>query len=329
MAILVLAEHRNNKLRKAAREVVSEGRALADELGEVLFAVLIGHKISALADEVNKYGPEEIYLADDPGLGVYNTETYAQVLEHLVEQLKPRLVLMAHSAMAKDLAPRVAQRVGAGLLTDCVDILRDDEDLSFVRPIYAGKCLVRMKIRTPSQFVTLRPNSFSAVERPGSAEIKAFEISLEMPRAKSMGVEMLEGEGPDLTEADIVVSGGRGLGDGDGFVLVKELAKMLGAAVGASRSAVDAGWASHQMQVGQTGKVVSPKLYIALGISGAIQHIAGMGTSKCIVAVNKDREANIFRLADYGIVEDLYKVIPVMIDQLRNTQAGSRSPKVM
>ena len=319
MSILVLAEHRNNNLRKAAREVVSEGRALADQLGEVLFTVLIGHKISALADEVNKYGPQEIYLADNPVLDIYNTETYAQVLEHLVKQLNPRLVLMAHSSMAKDLAPRVAQRVGAGLLTDCVDILSDDGDLSFVRPIYAGKCLVRMKITTPLQFVTLRPNSFPAVERPGSTEIKAVEISLEMPRAKTVGVEMLEGAGPDLTEADIVVSGGRGLGDGDGFVLVKELAKVLGAAVGASRSAVDAGWASHQMQVGQTGKVVSPKLYIALGISGAIQHIAGMGTSKCIVAVNKDREANIFRVADYGIVEDLYKVIPVMIDQLRKT----------
>lgn len=198
-----------------------------------------------------------------------------------------------------------------------MDIVLVGGESSFVRPIYEGKALARMKITTPIKFVTLRPNVFQPVEKTENTEVKHLEFSLDLPRAKVRQLDLSVEQGPELSEADIIVSGGRGLGDAEGFVLVEGLAKLLGAAVGASRSAVDVGWKDHQHQVGQTGKVVTPKLYVALGISGAIQHIAGMGTSKCIVAVNKDPEANIFKVADYGIIGYLYEVVPIIIAQIK------------
>ena len=298
MTILVFAEQREKRIRKAAVQAVSKGKALADATDQKVKVLLIGERISGLADEIKKYGPHEVVLAESPELALYQTEIYAGVLEEMIKTAQPQLVLMAHSAMAKDLAPRVAQRVGAGLVADCVDIRLDDGDMSFVRPIYAGKAMARLTITTPVQFVTLRANAFPADEAPNEAEVRELKPTAIVPRAKTLTVDIPPDQGPELTEADIIVSGGRGLGDAEGFVLVEKLAKLLGAAVGASRSAVDAGWKSHQHQVGQTGKVVSPKLYVALGISGAIQHIAGMGSSKCIVAVNKDAEANIFNVAD-------------------------------
>lgn len=321
MSILVFAEQRGKQLRKAATEVISQGRVLADKLGQEVAALLVGSEILELADEIKKYNPHEIYLADDPALEIYQTETYVQVLKALVQERNPTLVMMAHTIMAKDLAPRVAQRVGAGLLTDCIDIQLEDGGISFVRPVYGGKALARMKITTPVQFATLRPNTFPPIEMPGEPAIKDFNVTLAPPHAKTTELDLYSDQGPELTEADIIVSGGRGLGHADGFDLIRQLAEVLGAAVGASRSAVDAGWISHPHQVGQTGKKVSPKCYMAMGISGAIQHLAGMGSSKCIVAVNKDREANIFNVADYGILGDLYEVIPIMTEQLEKMKS--------
>lgn len=317
MSILVFAEQRDKKIRKSAKEAISQGRFLADKLGQEVAVLLIGSEISTQVDEVKKYGPHEIYLADNQALELYNTETYSSVLTGLLRQLNPGLILMAHTAMGKDFAPRVAQRVGAGLVTDCVDIDLNEEGISFVRPFYAGKILARMKIATQVQFVTLRPNAFPPQERTGKTVIRRLDISLDDPRTRTVRLDRLESQGPDVTEADIIVSGGRGLGENDGFALVRKLAELLDAAVGASRAAVDAGWIDQQHQVGQTGKVVSPKVYFALGISGAIQHIAGMGTSKCIIAINKDQEANIHNFADYSIVGDLYDIVPVMIDKLK------------
>ena len=318
MAVLVFAEQRENRLRKAAKEAVCRGRALAEEMGCEAAVLLAGNDISQMSEDMMRYGVHKVYLADDPGLAFYRTEAYAAVLEEAVKRVNPTVVLMAHSAMSKDLAPRVAQRLEAGLLSDCVDLTWEGGELLATRPVYAGKALSRMKILTPLKFITLRPNSFPVKEIPGQAEINVLDISPGDPRARLLRVDAPEGEGPELTEADIIVSGGRGLGDASGFELLERLARLLNAAVGASRSAVDAGWKSHQHQVGQTGKVVSPKLYIALGISGAIQHIAGMGTSKCIVAVNNDPEASIFKLADYGIVGDLYEVVPIIIERLES-----------
>jgi electron transfer flavoprotein alpha subunit len=317
MSILVLAEHRSGMLRKTAKQALSKGRALADQMGLKAAALAMGNNIGSLADEICKYGMDDVYIADDPVLETYQNETFADNFCSVIEEAKPRLVVMAHSAISKELAPLIAERLGAGLAVDCVDIIFEHEALSFVRPVFAGKALVRMKITSPIQFVTLRPNAFPAVDSHAPAQVRRIQVIVPLQRAKTTAVNLVEGQGPELTEADVIVSGGRGLGEATGFALVGELAKLLGAAVGASRSAVDAGWAEHHMQVGQTGKVVSPKLYIALGISGAIQHIAGMGTSKCIVAINKDPEASIFKVADYGIVGDMYDVVPIMIEQLK------------
>jgi len=304
-------------LRKATKQALSKGRALADQMGLKAAALAMGNNIGSLVDEISKYGMDDVYVADDPALEIYQNEPFADNFRSVIEEAKPRLVVMAQGAISKELAPLIAERLGAGLAVDCVDIIFERQALSFIRPIFAGKILARIRIRTPMQFVTLRPNVFPVVDRHAQAQVRSVQVRLPLLRGKTTAVNLAEGQGPELTEADVIVSGGRGLGDPNGFALVGELAKLLGAAVGASRSAVDAGWAGHHMQVGQTGKVVSPKLYIALGISGAIQHIAGMGTSKCIVAINKDPEASIFRVADYGIVGDMYDVVPIMIEQLK------------
>ncbi|MEJ2719375.1 MAG: electron transfer flavoprotein subunit alpha/FixB family protein [Deltaproteobacteria bacterium] len=323
MSVLVFAEQREGQLRKAAKEAVSAGRIIADQIGARLSVLLAGSSLSALVPEVRRYGAHSAFLAEDPALGIYRTEAYADILELVVKEVRPRLVLMAHTVLARDIAPRVAQRLEAGLVSDCVEMSHSDGALLFTRPVYAGKALARMSITTPVQMVTLRPNAFAMKEFPGTAEVRNVEIPAVSDRMISVHLDLSDGQGPELTEAEIIVSGGRGLGDQTGFDILRELARLLGAALGASRSAVDAGWASHQMQVGQTGNVVSPKLYIALGISGAIQHIAGMGTSKCIVAVNKDPEANMVRIADYSIVGDLYEIVPMMIHELKNKKTQS------
>lgn len=320
MLILVFAEQRRSRIRKAAREAISQARFLADQLGQKVAVLVVGSRILELVDKVKKYGPEEIYLADNIGLDIYQTETYTKILCDLVGQLKPGLVLMAHTSMAKDMAPRAAQRLRAGLVTDCVDIRLDSEGLSFVRPIYGGKALARLRITTQVQFVTLRPNIFPEVEASGETKVYALSLFLDTPKARTVELDLPKDSRPELTEAEIIVSGGRGLGNPDGFRLIEKLADLLGGAVGASRAAVDAKWRSQQYQVGQTGKIVTPKLYIACGISGAPQHLAGMRSSKCIVAINKDPEANIFNVADYGIVEDLYEVVPELITQLKKGQ---------
>ena len=225
---------------------------------------------------------------------------------------------MAHTALARDIAPRLAQRLPAGLVVDCVEIYNSDGTLHVTRPVYAGKALAGMSMNSSVGIVTLRPNAFPLHEFSGTADIRRVETPTMSPRTRTTNTEISEGQGPELVEADIIVSGGRGLGDEKGFLVLQELAGLLGAGLGASRSAVDAGWAGHPMQVGQTGNVVSPKLYMAFGISGAIQHIAGMGTSKCIVAVNNDPQANMVRIADYSIIGDLYEIVPLMIEELNN-----------
>ncbi len=317
MSILVFAEHRGGILRKAAKEALSKGRTLAEQMGLKVAALIIGSDMGGLPEQISKYGVDDVYVADDQSLAIYQTESYAANLQLVIKEMNPKVVMMANSAISRDMAPLVAERIGAGLVPDCVEITLKGEKLSYTRPVFAGKALVRMRVNTPIEFVTLRPNAFPAVESPTLPRVKQIKAAVPDSGAKTVCVDLPEGQGPELTEADVIVSGGRGLGDADGFALVRELAGLLDAAVGASRSAVDAGWAGHRMQVGQTGNVVSPKLYIALGISGAIQHIAGMGTSKCIVAVNKDPEANILKVADYGIVGDLYEVVPIMIKKLK------------
>lgn len=317
MAILVFAEQRGGGFRKATYEAVSEGRRLADRTDDRLFVSLMGSEISDLTEEITRYGPDEILLTDNSNLSLYNTETYAACLSADIKEIQPNLVVFAHTAIGKDLAPRVAERVGAGLASDCIAMELSGQEVFFIRPMYAGKILAKVKIVTAIKMATLRPNIFPIEERIGQAQIKPFTPEIPIPRARVKEIKIQDSKRPDLAEAEIIVSGGRGLGNEEGFQIIEQLADKLGAAVGASRATVDAGWREQQCQVGQTGKVVTPNLYIACGISGAIQHLAGMSQSKCIVAINTDPDATIMKIADLAIKGDLYEVIPAMLKQLK------------
>ena len=317
MSIVVCAEQRDGKLSKVSFEALSEGKRLAVAAGDTVKALVIGSGIAACADELKKYGADEIVVADNEALAAYTTETYAAVLAAFIAQESPALVLMGHSTVGRELAARAAGITDCGLVSDCIEITFADGDYTFKHPVYAGKAIGTFKVSSATRMATLRPNVFAIAEADGAGTV--VEFAPEIPEAKVTvkAVNKVSGDRPELTEADIICSGGRGLGGPEGFKLIEDLADALGAAVGSSRAAVDAGWREHAAQVGQTGKVVSPNLYIASGISGAIQHLAGMGTSKYIVGINKDGEANIFNVADYGIEGDLNKVIPALVEKLK------------
>lgn len=323
--ILVFAEQRNGKLRKPAYESVSVGRRLADELGGKLTAVILGFQIEGAAKEMGKYGVDRVIVADDQNLSLYNSGAYRDVLTEIVKKEEPSIVILPSTSLGRDLAPRIAARTGSSMAGECTELSLEDGRLLVRRPVYAGKSYIQVKISSDPQIVTLRPNVFPAVEldspsRPQIERFKLDEYALDL-RAVVKDVVERVGERIELTEADIIVSGGRGMGNGENFKILEELASVLEAAVGASRAAVDAGWRPHSDQVGQTGKVVTPSLYIACGISGAIQHLAGMSSSKVIVAVNKDPDAPIFKVADYGIVGDLFKVVPRLTEEIKKIKA--------
>ncbi len=320
MSIVVCAEQRDGSLRKITFEALSEGKRLAEASGETLKALLIGSGIAGLADELKKYGVDEVAVVDNEALAAYAADSYAAVLGAYIAQENPALVLFGHSAVGKELAPRTAAKVDCGLVSDCIAISFADGDYLFSHPVYAGKAIGKYKVAGPVRMATLRPNVFAVAESEGAGAVVDFAPEITASKVTITGAEMASGDRPELTEADIICSGGRGLGGPEGFALIEGLADALGAAVGSSRAAVDAGWREHAAQVGQTGKVVSPNLYVASGISGAIQHLAGMGSSKYIVGINKDGEANIFNVADYGVEGDLNKVIPALIEKLKELQ---------
>ena len=270
-------------------------------------------------DIVGHYGVQKVYLADDPALENYTPEGYTKVLTDLINQTDPAVVLLAASTRGKDLTPRVAARLAVGLASDCTDIEVQEGRLLITRPIYAGKAVAKVVEETRPQMATVRPNIFPAPEPDTSSTAEVENIPVDTGDVRSKVIEMLKeaGERVELTEADIVVSGGRGMKGPENFALLEELADVLGAAVGASRAAVDAGWVDHSHQVGQTGKVVTPTLYIACGVSGSVQHMAGMQTSDIIVAINDDPHAPIFEIATYGIVGDLFKVVPMLTEKLK------------
>jgi len=317
MSIVVCAEQRDGKLSKVTFEALSEGKRLAAASGETLKALVIGSGVAACADELKKYGADEIAVADSDALAAYTTETYAAVLAAFIAQESPVLVLIGHSTVGRELAARAAGLADCGLVSDCIAIEAADGDFVFKHPIYAGKAIGTFKISGSIRLATLRPNVFDIAEADGAGAVVDFAPEIPEAKVTVKAVNKVSGDRPELTEADIICSGGRGLGGPEGFKLIEDLADTLGAAVGSSRAAVDAGWRGHSAQVGQTGKVVSPNLYIASGISGAIQHLAGMGTSKYIVGINKDGEANIFNVADYGIEGDLNKIIPALVEKLK------------
>jgi electron transfer flavoprotein alpha subunit len=312
--ILVFVEQRNSEVRKASLQALSE----AKRQGAAVSAVLPGSGIGDAAAGLGTWGPDKVYVADDANLGLYSSDGYAEVVIKAAEQAQPSAIFFAGTAMGRDLAPTVAARLGVGAIPDAVGLSLDGETFSVRRPVYSGKAnaTVTTAGNTP-QVISLRPNVFAAEEVGGAGEVVALDgLSLSI-RAVVKELMAAEGGEIDVAEADVIVSGGRGIKGPENFALIKSLADALGGAVGASRAAVDAGWIEHSHQVGQTGKVVSPSLYIAAGISGAIQHLAGMSSSKVIVAINKDPDAPIFKVADYGIVGDLFDVIPPMVDAIK------------
>jgi electron transfer flavoprotein alpha subunit len=320
-AVCAFLEASKGKLKKAAAEVAGEGRRLADALGGPLDAVLVGKGVTALAPEAAKLGADRVLVADAELLENFTIDGYAKAMAKAVAASSPRIVLLAASVVGKDLAPAIAAATGSPLLTDVVALERRDGKLAARKPVYAGKAIATIETEGAMVVATLRPNVFApATPDPARrAPVEAIDAGVAREDLRVVVREVLAKatEKLDLTEADVIVSGGRGLKGPEHFHLVEELAEAVGGVVGASRAVVDAGWRPHEEQVGQTGKTVSPKLYFAIGISGAIQHLAGMRTSRCIVAVNSDPDAPIFKIADYGIVGDLFEVVPALVAELR------------
>jgi electron transfer flavoprotein alpha subunit len=312
----VVAETKDGSVRKIAFEMLAEARRLAAEAGGgTVAAIALGPLGAGEADHLAQQGADRILHVDGPALAAYSPEAYAEGVRKAVEALKPDVLFIGGSAQGKDLAPRVAARLRTGLASDCVGFEWKNGALLARRPLFAGRAFgtVAWNGARP-QIAAVRPNTIQPAEPDPSRKASVETIVLgDVPvRARTTGFEKSEGEELDLTEANVIVAGGRAMNGAENFGLLKRLCKVIGGTLGASRAAVDAGWIDHHYQVGQTGKVVNPTLYIAVGISGAIQHLAGMSSSRTIVAVNKDREAPIFKVATYGIVGDLYQVVPAM-----------------
>jgi electron transfer flavoprotein alpha subunit len=314
--VLVFAEQRQGELKKIAFENLTLAKQLGESLGAEVVAVLIGDNIAALGEALGKYGASKVITCQNQSLSLYQPDAYTKILADIIKDEGAAVVIMGATLMGKDLAPRVAARLDAALATDCISVETANSDLRIVRPMYAGKVRVTIRLKSEVKILTIRPNVYLAEENPVTTDLKEFTI--DPVEIKSTVTEVIAGskEKLDVTEADIIVSGGRGMKGPENFHLITDLAKKFNAAQGASRAVVDAGWRPYEEQVGQTGKTVSPSLYIAVGISGAIQHLAGMSSSKYIVAINKDSEAPIFKVADYGIVGDLFEVVPKMLELL-------------
>jgi len=310
--VWIVAEQRDGAFRKISFELASTARKLADVLGEEVCAVLCGSGIEGIAGQLGKYGVDKVFVADGPALEPYTTDAHAAAVAKIVKENDPAILLLGASTQGKDLSARLVGKLATGMATDCTDVKIADGKLLAIRPMYAGKCFGEVVFTTFPQMASLRPNVFPMVENAKAGAVVKFDPALDAGQLKTKVLEVQKDTSgkADLTEANIIVSGGRGMKGPENYGIIEELAAVLGATVGASRAAVDAGWRPQSDQVGQTGKIVSPNLYIACGISGAIQHLAGMSSSKFIVAINKDAEAPIFTKADYGVVDDLFKVVP-------------------
>lgn len=326
-SVWVFAEVKDGKIKKVAFEMLSEGKKIAGKLGGDLSAVLLGHNVESMAEQLGHYGADKVYLADNEALKDYTADAYSKVMADLIKANEPAIVLYGATILGKDLSPRVAANLEVGLASDCTGIgLDNDGKFIATRPVFAGKAYTDLSFSdSKPNMASVRPNALpvSPPDESKKAEVVKVDVNISPDDIRTTVQEITKtaGERPDLTEAEVIVSGGRGMKGPENFKLLEDLADVLGATVGASRAAVDAGWRVVEDQVGQTGKVVSPNLYIACGISGAIQHLAGMSTSKYIVAVNKDPEAPIFQKADYGIVDDLLKVVPVLTEEMKKLKA--------
>jgi electron transfer flavoprotein alpha subunit len=313
--VLVIAEQIEGVFRKVTFEALSEGRRIADQLGCELNALVLGDNIENISKELEQFGADRIIVAENSALSEYLPDAYGNVIADVINKETPDVVILGASTQGKDIAGRLSARMNAPLAMDCVAIRYEDNTLMATRYMYGGKILADVVLDGEPKILAIRPNALAIASADGTGSIEKFEVNIGETKVKFIEKHLETGK-VELTEADSVVSGGRGMGGPD-FAVIEELAQELEGAVGASRSAVDEGWRSASDQVGQTGKVVSPNLYIACGISGAIQHLAGMSSSNIIVAINKDPEAPIFSKADYGIQGDLFEIIPLITEEVR------------
>ncbi|HGM1165906.1 TPA: electron transfer flavoprotein subunit alpha/FixB family protein [Clostridioides difficile] len=321
--VWVIGEQREGKINPVTIELIGEGRKLADQLGKELAVVIAGYEVEKEVKELLHYSVDKVYYINDPLLKDFTTDGYAISIANLIERKKPEVVLVGATSIGRDIAPRIAGKVGTGLTADCTKLEIDSTDnkLLQTRPAFGGNLMATIVCpKNRPQMSTVRPGVMAKAVRneseTGILEVVTPELTEKMIRTRLVEILPQEKKSVNLTDARIIVSGGRGLKRAEGFELIKELADKLGAEIGASRAAVDSGWIEHSHQVGQIGTTVRPELYIACGISGAIQHLAGMSDSKYIVAINKDAKAPIFSICDYGIVGDLYEIIPEMIESL-------------
>jgi len=315
--VLVLAEVREGVLRNVSFEAIAASKQIADG-GEVV-GVLIGDGISQLAGELIAYGADRVVTVEHPHLKTYTSDGFSQAFLAVYNQEKPAAVVFGHTSLGKDLSPKIASKLQSGLISDVTEIQGSGSAAVYIRPIYSGKAFEKVKVKEGITFVTVRPNNIAPLTKDSGRTGAVSALSVEITNLRTIIKEVVRKSttGVDLSEAKVVVAGGRGVKSAEGFEPLQQLADLLGGAVGASRGACDADYCDYSLQIGQTGKVVTPDLYIAAGISGAIQHLAGMSNSKVIVAINKDPEANIFKVADYGIVGDLFEVIPLLIEEFK------------
>jgi electron transfer flavoprotein alpha subunit len=313
-SVCIIAEHQKGKLKKSTLNAISFGREIAQKFNSDLCLIVIGNVISAVAEELKKYGAAKIFIIENPALENYTAETWSAAAATAAQKADATIVGMASGTTGKDMMPRLAVKLSAGMASDVVGF----EGGNFLRGMWAGNVLAAVDIKTAVKVMTIQPTAFGTAEASGcDAPIEKIEFTI--PQSKIRFVQMREtiSARPDPTEARIVVSGGRGVNGKENFKILEVLADFLGGAVGASRAAVDAGWMPNDLQIGQTGKIVAPDMYVAVGLSGSIQHQAGMKNSKIIVAINKDEEAPIFQISDYGLVADLFKAVPELTEALK------------
>jgi electron transfer flavoprotein alpha subunit len=317
--ILVVADIRNGKLRNVTLEMLHAAKKLGN--GGTIHALLLGHEVKGFANTLGHHGADQVHVVDQEVFKHYIPDAYVKAVRTIIDAVQPNLVMFAHSAIGRDVAPALAAHYQAGQASDIIGIAEENGSLICTRPIYAGKAFTKVSLGEGLAFVTVRPNNLEMGEADESRSAEIVETAVDVPadslRTWIREIVQKSTSGVDLSEAKIIVSGGRGVKSAEGFQPLRELAEVLNAAVGASRGACDAGYCDYSMQIGQTGKVVTPDLYIACGISGAIQHLAGMSNSKVIVAINKDPEAPIFKVADYGIVGDLFEVVPMLTEEFK------------
>ncbi len=316
--VLVFGEVRQGELRNVSFEAIAAAKQISDG-GEVV-GLLLGNEANNLANAMIQYGADRVVFAQHNDLGNYTPDAYSQAIMQVIQAENPEGFIFGHTSIGKDISPRIAAKLKSGLISDAVSLEVNGDQVIFTRPIYSGKAFEKKVITDGLIFATIRPNNIPSLEKDEtrSGEVTAVNVEIKDLRTIVKDVIRKATSGVDLSEAKIIVSGGRGVKSKDGFKPLQELADLLGGAVGASRGACDADYCDYSLQIGQTGKVVTPDLYIACGISGAIQHIAGMSNSKVIVAINKDPEANIFSIADYGIVGDLFDVVPILIEEFKS-----------